>query len=234
MPDNNTFNWTIEELGNLLNSPQTSTGGIDQIQASANTGMQQFMNSPAYQFMYGNNTSTDPSQRFQNDAGTQLAIQQGMKPLLDNYAAQGLSQSGALAKALSDYSYNHYNDFRTQQGSLFNNYQNQLAGLTQMGTQNSGSQNAYNMGNTLTQLLGNANLATGQNLAQAFLGTGSNISSLLGNQGVLGASGYLNTAGVLNQNSLNGLSLMAQLAANQNAGQASAMGGQGAMGGGLF
>lgn len=219
---------SIEELGGLLNG--SSASPIEMVQASPETALQdQFFNTPQYQLMYGNNKSMDPNERFQNDPGMQMAMQQGMKPLLGQYAAQGLSQSGALAKALQDYSYNQYSNYIGGQGSLFNNYQNQLQQLTGMGAQNTGSQNAYNSGQNTGQQLGNANMQTGASIGNANMMSGENIASLFGNQGVLGASGYFNTGGAQSSNIMNGMSLAAQLFANQQASQASAGAGAGAM-----
>jgi hypothetical protein len=263
MTDNTTFNWTMEELGNLINPP-AGTGGVDMVQASPQTALQnQFMQTPAYQLMYGNNTEMDPGKRFfqdagtqlrygnvdpnmspadrfRNDEGTQLAVQQGMKPLLNSFASQGLAQSGALSKALTDYSFNHYNDYmNTQQqsynnytnnqGSLFNNYQNQLAGLTNMGTQNTGNQNALSNQQMLAQILAGANSSNGQNLAGLFQNAGNNISSLLANMGTNGMGAWLNTGGLQNTNFANGLSSALQAYFAQQAGGASAAGGAGAM-----
>lgn len=292
------FSWNISDLGALINNPSPATGGIDMTQASPGTALQnQFMQTPAYQLQYGNNTNMNPGQRFASDpgvqlqygqinpnddpfqrftqdsgtklrygnidpnaspdqrflsdAGTQLSIQQGMQPLINSFASQGLAQSGALAKSLSDYSFNHYNDYMNQQqqsynnytaglggayntqmqnqGSLFSNYQNQLQGLTNLGAQNTGNQNALQNNQLLAQLLGQANLSTGNNLSNSYMNAGNNISSLFGNQGTNGMGAILGTGAAQNTNYANGLSQALQAYFAQQAGNASAAGGQGAM-----
>jgi hypothetical protein len=220
---------SVQSLGAILNS---GTNSVDMVQASPQTALQQqFMQTPAYQLQYGQNYLMDPAQRFENDPGIQMAVQQGMRPLLDNYASKGLSQSGALARALTDYSYGNYNNFTQQQGALFNNYQNQMQQMMNMGVA-ANSQNATNQNNAyqqLANLLAQANITTGAGLGQAALGTGSNISSLFANQGSLGASAYLNTGAAQANNVMQGMGLAAQLLASAQASRAT--GGQPVAGG---
>ena len=68
--------------------------------------------------------------------------------------------------------------------------------------------------------------------------TGENIATLMGNQGVFGGNAYLNTDAAMSNNYMQGMSLAAQILAQQQASQASGMGGQGAMqgapGGSIF
>lgn len=198
---------------------------------NAQSPLNSFTNSPMFQLMYGNNTNADPSQRFLNDPGTQLAVQQGMVPLQQSLAARGLGQSGAAARSMADYMYGQYGNYIGQQGnalnnyqntvnSLFGNYQNQLSGMSQMGMQSSGANNAF---------------AAGQNqantIAQGNLQTGSNVSSLFGNQGVYNANAYLNTGAAQANNLFNGAGMLAQVNQNaiagQNSQQASLFGGMG-------
>lgn len=222
---------TVQALGALINS---GTNSVDMVQASPTTALQQqFMQTPAYQLQYGQNYNMDPSQRFEADGGVQLAVREGMKPLLDSYASRGLSQSGALARALTDYSYNNYNGFMQQQGAMFGNYQNQMNQMmnTGIGVNSANATNQNTAYQQLASLLAQANLQTGSNIAQGALGTGSNISSLFANQGSLGASAYLNTGAAQSNNIMQGMALAAQIMANQQASGASA---GGAAGGGGF
>lgn len=219
-----------------LNNPQA----VDMIQATPSSALQnEFMQTPGYQLAYGNSPSAfsmDPSQRFFGDAGTQMAIRAGMQPLMNNYAAHGLGQSGALAQGLGQYMYNNYNQFTGNQSSLFNNYQNQLQNLTQFGAQNSGSANAMTTGTNLAALVQQAATQMGN----ANLSTGSNISQLLANLGISNAGSILNTGAAQSNNIGNGFQQLLQLQNNQAASNASSassyLGGQGAMAGsqGLF
>jgi len=206
------------------------------VQASPQTALQQqFFQTPGYQLQYGQNYAMDPAQRFLQDPGVQLAVQQGMQPLLNSYASRGLSTSGALAQALDNYSFGNYNNFTQQQGALFNNYQNQLQGIMNTGiTANSANAAAQNNDYAqLAQLLASANITTGSGLGSAALGTGSNISSLFANQGSLGASAYLNTGAAQSNNIMQGMALAAQIMANQQASSAASGGGGGGAGGGM-
>ncbi len=254
---------SIQQLGQYLNG-QVQPNAIPMIQDTAQTALsnglyaspqyqmingqnsgtnnplQNFMNTPQYQLAYGNNQAADPSERFRNDTGTQLAIQQGMNTLQNQYAAKGLGGSGALAKSLGDYQYNHYNDWMNNQVGMQNNYntntmntmqsyQSQLANLAQFGSTQTGGAQGLQNSQQLASLLGNANLATGQNLSSAQLGVGENLAQLSANQGVYGGNAYLGTAAGQSNNIMQGMSLATQIANMIQAGNASAAGGQGAM-----
>lgn len=207
----------------LTNLFVNNASAVPQTQNTGAAGVQAFMQTPAYQLAYGNNTAADPNTRFQNDPGVQMAVQQGEIPLQNQAAAKGLGNgSGALAQALSQYMYNNYNTYTQGQSTMLNNYQNQLSGLVSAG--NTASQNAAGAATTAATNNSNANLTTG-----------SNISSLYANQGSLGASGYLNTGAATSNNLFNGMTFLAQLNQAQNAsqnGQQSALAaGQGSMAG---
>lgn len=219
-----------------------ATPPAQQITASPQSTLQnEFFNSPAFQLQYGTGPqqqiaqtgSYNPATAFANDPGVALAVQQGAIPLENNFAARGLSQSGALTQALSQYMYNNYNSYTSGQGTLFNNYQNQLAGLTSLG-----AQTATNQGNTInsdasTIATGTSNNAmnTANSLSNANLSTAQNVSTLLGNQGVLDASAYLNTGAAQSNNLFQGAGLGAQINQNQqaqaNQAQSSLLAGQG-------
>lgn len=206
----------MQLFSQYANNP--SVAGTVQYQTQApQDALNQFRNTPAYQLQYGTNaTNSNPAVNFANDPGVQMAVGQGSQALMNNYAARGLGQSGAAADALTQYMYNNYNQYTGGQGTLFNNYQSQLASLANLGattSANLGNQ-AATAGSTIGTTQSGNNLATGQNTAQANLSTGSNISSLLGNQGVLDASAYLNTGAAQANNLFQGATLQSQINAN--------------------
>lgn len=204
---------TYQDLVNAQNQAQA----INMVTATPQSALQnQFMNTPGYQLQYGDSLfskSMDPSQRFMADPGTQMAIQAGMQPLMNNYAGRGLGQSGALAQGLSQYMYNNYGNFVGGQSNAFKNYQDQLMALTNLGTQNNGAAQANSNGQTIAQLVSQA----AQSMGNAQLQTGENLSTLYGNQGVLNANAYLNTGAAQSNNLMQGMSLLAQLNTNQMA-----------------
>lgn len=217
-----------------------------QITASPSSTLQnEFFNSPAFQLQYGTGPqqqvaqtgSYNPATAFANDPGVTLATQQGAIPLENNFAARGLSQSGALSQALTQYMYNNYNQYTAGQGSLFNTYQNQLSGLASLGANTATNQaNTINSdASTIATGTSANNMNTASGVASANLGTANNISTLLGNQGVLDASAYLNTGAAQAGNLFQGASMGQQIASNQQANQAqtqsSLFQGQGAMAG---
>ncbi len=231
--------FTVQDLGNFLSGQNGSVNPLDMTQGGANLGLSQFFNSPGFQIQNGTGPSNqlslfgqyNPSLAFESDPGVQLAVQQGMNPLMNQMSSNGLGQSGALAQALSQYMYNNYNQYTNQQETGFNNYQNQLMGLSNLGSQNSGAANAMTAGQNQANLIGQGNLATGQTTSGNITGAGNNISGLFANQGVLNASGYLNTGAAQANNLFNGMSFLAQIEAannaSQNGQQASLAGGAG-------
>ncbi|CAM6031248.1 unnamed protein product [Sphagnum compactum] len=67
-------------------------------------------------------------QNFQNSTGYQFGLNQGTQAITQNAAASGLLDSGSTAKALDTYGQNYAN-------TQYQNYTNQLAGLTNTGNQ---------------------------------------------------------------------------------------------------
>lgn len=219
---------------NALNSPATANQGGIAGAPAATSGLAQYANSPQAQLLYGANAQNmgNPATMFQNDAGTQMALQQQNNALNNQYAQKGLVQSGAESTGLSQNLYSNYNTYQNQLGTNFSNYQNQLAGLTQFGAGQTGSQNVYSAGTTN---------------ATNTLGTGQNVSTLQANQGQSIANAQLAAAAATSGNLFNGLNLQTQIqlnqaAANANAassagtaaGTAAASGGGGGSSGGSF
>lgn len=149
--------WNTNPLNNLIQAP--------------NISVQDFMHSAPYQLQYGDNQALDPSQRFLNDPGVQMAIKAGTNDLQNAYSSKGLGASGAASAGLTQAMYKNYNDFTNQQqtlygtqydrqneflqnkaagflnqqnltNSIYSNYQNQLGQIA-----NLGSQTATGMGN---------------------------------------------------------------------------------------
>lgn len=183
----------------------SGSNALQMIQATPGSALQdEFMQTPAYQLAYGNNTNLDPSQRFASDPGTQLAVQQGTNSLNNALAAHGLSGSGAAAQDMGNYMYGQYNNYLSNQESLFSNYQNQLNALMGVGVSTSGAttanSNAQNLANTT---------------ASGTLSTGDNISQLYANQGIYNGNAYLGTSAAQANNLYNGMGFLAQV--NQNA-----------------
>ena len=215
-------------------SDPSSLPAVQYQTESPQAGVQAFQNTPAYQLAYGTNaTSSNPAVNFANDPGVQLSIQQGMQPLMNNYAARGLGQSGAAASALGQYMYNNYNSYTGGQNTMFNNYQTQLGQLASLGSStasNLGSQ-AATAGSTIGTGTSANDINTVSQAATATQNTGSNIAGLLGNQGVLDASAYLNTGAAQANNLFNGASLQSQInssnQASNNATQNSMLNAQG-------
>lgn len=200
---------------------------------SASNSLNQYFNTAQYQLQGGGGAAAmtagggqyNPAQAFMSDPGIQLAIQQSQNQLGNQYAARGLGQSGALSAALGQNLFSNYNAYNTNQGNLFSNYQNQLSGLANLGATNSGAATA----NANAQNQANLAASTGQQQSANYQNTGSNISGLQANQGVLNASGYLNTGAAQANNLFQGANLLSQL--NNNA-QASANAQQTAYGAG--
>lgn len=215
----------ISQYMSALQNPQGSAQPLDMVTANTGNYLQdQYFQTPSYQLLYGQNAnSLDPQQRFQQDPGYQFQLNQGLNQLYAQGASKGLLDSGNTLQNALQYSQGYanqaYNQWLSGQGANFNTYQNQLAGLVQSGTQNNGAQNAMTAGTTTAGL--NAGLAGQQ--ASANLQTGSNISSILSNQGSLGASSYLNTAAAQSNNLLNNASLQAQIDSRNAASQAGSM-----------
>jgi hypothetical protein len=211
--------------------PQETTATPQQV-------LSEYFNTPQYQLLFGNsaqatNPNLSPSQRFQADPGYQFALQQGLQGVQNTAAAQGLLGSGAMVNQLDQYGTNTANQYYQQYLTNLNNNFNQWTGTLQ-GIANTGASLSTPTASTQT---GQALASTQQNLSaqqQATLNalsgnvgnTASNTSSLLANQGSLGASAYTNTAAAQSSASMQAASLYAQVeAANQaaSANQSSAM-----------
>lgn len=223
----------LEQYNDFLqNTENQDLNPINLIKADPESVItNRFFQLPQYQLLYGapgtiqeNGTpilepSLDPVQRFRYDPGYQFQLEQGMKQLQQLGAAKGLLESGPMQQELLKYSQGmadqSYQRWLGQQQGLFQDYQNRLQGMTSMGVQNTGNNNALNLGNALASLFG-----AGSNAA---LQTGSNISSLFGNQGVFGGSAFLNTAAAQANNLMQGAALQAQIQAANQASQGQAM-----------
>lgn len=234
---------SVEEfINSILQSGQQAP------QNAPNTGLQQFLNTPQYSLLYGQNTASDainaanagtynPVNAFHLDPGYQFSVDQGMKQMQQNAAAKGLLESGPLLRELQQYGQGaadqNYQRWMGQQQGLFSDYQNRLSGLAQFGSTQTGAQQGVDMNNMLAQLAGNANVNTGNQLAQFGGLTAEGVASLLGNQGVLNANAMLNTGAAQANNIMQGnmftAQLMAQQQAQANQSANSMFAGQGAM-----
>ena len=191
--------------GNPISAGTASTGGAPQAPAGSNAGLNNFLNSSQYQALFGSNPANtyaqtgqyDPAAAFRNDPGTQFAIQQGSKALQQQGAAKGILESGNMQTALQanaqGIANQNYQTYQGQIGQAFNQYQQQLASMTALGSQLTGANTAASMYGQAGQLQNQNIYGTGQQQSNATLSTGNNVSTLLGNQGVLNANAYLNT-----------------------------------------
>lgn len=217
---------------------QTNPGQLDPIammQADPTSELQNvFMQTPAYQLMYGQNaTSLNPVERFRQDPGYEYAMKEGLNQLSRQGSNKGLLDSGSMQRAMLEQSQGmadqNYQRFLGQNNAMFSDYQNRLANLATMGSQNTGSQNAMTLGGAQ-----NANYGT---QAGANLATGENISSLFGNQGAFGANAMMNTAATQGSNLMQGAALQTQIDASNAASRAGSMNslfsGMGSMFGGM-
>lgn len=217
----------IQQLYNAWKQQYNTQNPISGSTAAPGTtsqGLTNFLNSPDYQLLYGtNDTSTDPTQRFQQDPGYQFAIDQGMKQLQRNSAAQGLLESGGLQQQLLSYAQGtqnqQYQNYLTQQQGLFTNYQNNLGTAAAQGAQYTGAAQANSNAQLLANLLSSYQMGTGSTLFGGDLTTGQNISGLYANQGNSEAGIALNTASAQANNIFQGNQFQAQVTANQNANQ---------------
>lgn len=212
---------TVQDLQGILSGANSSS--VPMTTQSGNSALNQYFNTAAYQLQNGSNSARatanggayNPATAFANDPGVQLAQTQGQNVLENQYAGQGLGQSGALANAVAQNLYTNYNAYNANQGNLFNTYQSQLANLVSQGSANSGAANANSNAQNQASIqaqVGNATSANNQ-------ATGSNISSLYSNQGANNASAYLATGAAQSSNLMQGANLYAQLQNNAQASQ---------------
>ncbi len=103
-------------------------------------------------------------------------------------------------------------------GQNFSNYQDRLMGLAGQGAaaSNQLSNNSFNAGNNLANLLFQGNMATGTNSAQIGTSSAAILAELLANQGVLNANALIGTGAAKANNMLAGSQLGAQIANAQN------------------
>lgn len=189
--------------------------------------IKEFFNTPNYKLLFGNQNQLDPNERFnfEQSPGYQFQMDEGMRNLQRNYAARGLLESGPVMKELLKYSqglasqdYNRaYDTWVGRQQSLFNNYQNQLLGLSNMGAQFSGAPEAFNLGSTNSQYAYN----TGPLLANLGQQYGQNTGSIYANEGPFYSNLFMNTAAAKAQNFGNNYAMNMQM---QNNNQASSAG----------
>jgi|ERR1700733_5002853 len=222
------------QLYQQATNPSVATS-IPMTAGGSQQGLNSFLNTPEYALLYGQqnganqainatNGTYNPVQAFQNDPGYQYNMNQALGQVNSASAAKGLLESSAgntsLMNTASGLQNQYYQTFLGQQNSLFGNYQNQLANLTNLGSQSTGNQNAYNLGTGLAQLLSGNYQNTASGLSNANLQTGQNISSLLANQGMFGANAQLNTGAAQANNIFQGNQFSAQIQAANLASQA--------------
>jgi len=214
-------------------TPNTAAGSTAGTGAAGNAGLQQFLNSPTYQALFGTQPGTeytatgayDPLTAFNNNPGTQFAITQGMDAINKQAASKGLLASGTLQKNLLDYATGvvgqNYNTYMGQVGSAFGGYQQNLQQMVGLGAGQSGANTAAQLYPALGQNQASASLGTGTQLANANLATGQDIASLYANQGTTEANAYLNTGAAKSSGLLNiaGMNAQANNAAQQSQAQ---------------
>lgn len=221
----------LQQSGYNPNASTNVNSGTATNPANPQGALQSFLNSPQYQLMFGNNAaqqyaqngSFNPQQAFQQDPGTQFAIQQGLKDLQQQGAAKGLLESGPMQQNLLKYAQGmedqQYQRFLQNQNSVFQNYQGQLAQMSNLGSGLTGANTAASLYSNLGNQLGQYNYGTGNNIAGANLSTSNDIASLLANQGVLNANAYLSTGAAQAQGLMANAGMNAQINAMNQANQ---------------
>lgn len=175
----------------LLNNPATNTFINNGMNASNNqVGVQ---GEVAGLLGVGPNSAADQQafKNYQNSTGYQFQLGQGQQAVNTNAAASGLLDSGANAKALTQYGQN-------LASTTFNNYLSQLGGLNaEYGTT---AQQGQNMLTNVGQIGTQAGIAAGQfgmqgaqAQANAYAGLGgaigNSLGSLFGGMGGMGGMG---------------------------------------------
>jgi hypothetical protein len=231
----NTYQQALQSLGQAPTNPATQQQGQgqgQQAQANPNQGLQNFLNNPQYQALFGmgaGNTLSqtgqyDPTQAFAQDPGTQYAIQQSLKNLQQQGAAKGLLESGNMQKELLSTAQGiqnqKYGDYQAMLASLYSGYQGNLANMTALGSGLTGANTAASLYSNMGNQQSANTMSTGSNLANANLSTGQDISSLYANQGVLNANAYLNTGAAQASGLMQAAGAQAQIDANARASQA--------------
>ncbi len=219
--------------------------------AAAQQGLQNFYSSPEYQALYGGSpaemTQQGIEQRFKNDPGYQFQLQQGLQATQNNAIAKGQGYSPAMQQALMGYgtglASQSFDTYRTGLSNTFNQYQNQLQNLSQMGQQaaGGGATMAQQVGQGINQNItglatgqANLNAATGQQLANNSMNAAGATSGMAMNQGQ-SLSNNLMTQGDTQANAaLAAGQARAMQSQYQSASSSSAAGGLlGGLGGGL-
>lgn len=193
---------------------------VPMVKAKPGTVLDRVFNLPSYQLAFGTNANQiNPLARFQADPGYQFQQTEGLRQLAQQASAQGLLGSSSMLRRLLELSQGNadqsYQRWMSNQMGVYNDYQNRLQGLMQMGPSVSGAQQAFD---------------TGQNMSNASLQTGYNTGGLQANQGVFGGSGYLNTGAAKSSNLMQGLAIQAQIDAANAAGSGGGGGGAGGIG----
>lgn len=175
----------------------------ETIKASPESVLKKFFDTPEYRLMYGNdpnvlNPKLSPTERFRFDPGYNFQIEEGFRGLQNNAAAQGLLESGSTQRDLLKFSQGmadqSYQRFLGQQDSLYNSWQNRMAGLAQMGPQVNGANQAMQQGQSLAGLSGQSSTQLANLLQQLGAGGLGQLGNL-GTQG-LGAFSNLGQAGL--------------------------------------
>lgn len=175
----------------------------EMIKASPQSVLQKFFDTPEYRLLYGNdpnvlNPNNSPTDRFRFDPGYQFSQNEGFRQMQNNAAAQGLLESGSTQRDLQGYAQGladqNYQRWLQQNSGLFNQWQQGMAGLAQMGPQVNGA----NQANQLGQNLGQASMQGGSQAAQLLQQLGMGGMQSLGSLGQagLGAFGNLGQAGL--------------------------------------
>jgi len=223
--------------GQLTQPSSTAATPIQDTSGGAVLGAQNFVNTPEYSLLYGQQNAQNqsnalaggtynPTTAFQQDPAYQYNMDQALAQVNNGSAAKGLLESGQTQRDLQTTAQgiqnNTYQNWLGQQSNLFANYQNQLSNLTNMGssTANNQATTANSNSNLLAQLLSGANLQTGSGISNANLSTGQNISTLLANLGNMLAGAQLNTGAAQSNNLFQGATLGTQINANNNASNA--------------
>ncbi len=170
-------------------------GALQMQQQSPQNALNNYYNSPGYQV-----TSQD---RFQHSPGYQYSVDEALGQVQRNASSRGLLESGSVMREMTDRAQNmaqqDYGNWRNREYQQFGDYQNRLAGLAGGST---GSEQAYNLGNSL---------------GQGSMQMGSNLGSLFGSQGNAGFAGMYNTGAAQAGNIMGAGNTQAQInAANQS------------------
>lgn len=226
------YTYTPPTTSNTPVANGTTTGATQQPAG----GLSGFLNSPQYQALFGSGAASqmsadgtyNPVTAFQQDPGTQWAIDQGIKQLQQQGAAKGILQSGPMQEHILDYvtglENQKYQQYQGQVGGAFTGYQNMLAGLAGLGSGVTGANTAASLFGQQAQLANSDIYGTGSQIAGFNMSAGQDIASLLANLGSSNASAILNT-GAAKANQLNvAAGMNAQANNNQMASNATSAG----------